>query len=100
MAKRIIEYLNGTTKLTSPILMHITLNSIPKIKNTAVADKAPKTSIEGITQTWNGANRSPVNVTDAAVIRDIKVEGILWSNFFVERSRKTIKKTAPIAINE
>ena len=48
MAKRIIEYLNGTTKLTSPILMHITLNSIPKTKNTAVADKAPKISIEGV----------------------------------------------------
>ena len=78
----------------------MTLNNIPKIKKIAVAAKEKNISTEGITQFWNGEKMIPVKVTEIAVIRDINVDGIPGSNFFVVKSLKTIKKTAPIANNE
>ena len=65
-----IEYLKGTTKLTSPILMHITLKSIPIIKKHAVADRPQIISFDGTIQSWKGKKNNPVRVTAIAVIKD------------------------------
>ena len=100
IANTIIEYLKGTTTLTSPILIHITLKSIPIIKKNAVADKPQMISVDGAIQSWKGKNNNPVRVTEIAVIKDTQVDGIDGSNFLVDISLITIKKTANNANKE
>ena len=76
------------------------LNNTPNIYINAVADNDPIISNDGFTHVWKGRNNRPVIVTDKAVIKDTKVEGIDSFNLLVDKSLKTIKQTAISAINE
>ena len=80
--------------------MHITLNSIPTIKNNAVADRPHIISTVGTIQSWKGEKNNPVKVTEIAVIKDTYVDGIEGSSFLVEMSLITIKNTASNANKE
>ncbi len=80
--------------------MHITLNSIPTIKNNAVADRPHTISTVGSVQFWKSEKNNPVKVTEIAVIKDTYVDGIDGSSFLVEMSLITIKNTASKANKE